>query len=334
MGRALMVDPGPAADGAETGRGQTHSLSKTTRQRLYATFAGGCAFPDCPYQHQLPDGVTILEIAHIRAANPGGPRFSPPANEELANDDSNLILLCPVHHRLVDENPSDYSAETLFRIRESHLNVVAASPPPSNLSGPPHPREASRLERAIGIWERERQNSSEEFWHQLFKSQPELVATNGGAFVLNSKCYIGGKAVDNRGGNVVDFLLQQKGNAVLVEIKTPQARLLGSQYRSVYPPSHELAGAVTQLLSYRTSLQQELASLTYRSTRLRAINPQAFLLIGDLEDESFSREQEESFELFRSCLKDVVIQTYDALFDGVRSLSAWKEPFSPGKNCQ
>jgi Shedu protein SduA, C-terminal len=124
----------------------------------------------------------------------------------------------------------------------------------------------------------------------------------------------------------VDFLLQQKGNAILIEIKTPQTRLLGSRYRSVYPPSHELAGAVTQLLAYRTSLQQELASLAYHTPGLRAVNPQAFLLIGDIQDEAFTMEQEESFELFRNCLKDVVIQTYDALFDGVRSLSAWGNP--------
>ena len=240
------------------------------------------------------------------------------------------MLLCPIHHYLVDRNPSDYPAEVLDRIRERHLTNVTASAPRAASS--PHPLVGmTRRERAISIWERERQNSSEEYWHQLFGSQPELLAaaTNGGAFILNSKCYVGGKAIDNHGGNVADFLLRQKSNTVLVEIKTPQARLLGSRYRSMYPPSQVLSGAIIQVLAYRESLQRELRSLAYGSPGLRVVNPRVFLLIGDLEDEAFSPQQEESFELFRNCLKDVVIQTYDELFDGVRSLSAWEEAYAP-----
>lgn len=36
--------------------------------------------------------------------------------------------------------------------------------------------------------------------------------------------------------------------------------------------------------------------------------------------------QRRSFELFRSSLKDVVIQTYDELFAGVANLAVWMEP--------
>jgi hypothetical protein len=330
----MADNPGHAAErpGAEEQR--VRSLSTAARQRLYAAFAGRCAFQGCPYQTQLPDGIAILEIAHIVALTPGGPRYSPPAAPGQANDESNLILLCPTHHVLVDSNPSEYPAERLRGIRDRHLMMVTPPTPAPAPGKAVHDKSgASRLEHAIGIWESERQNSSEEFWQSLFSRQPELLAaaTNGCAFALNAKCYVGGKAIDNHGGSIVDFLLQQKANAVLVEIKTPQARLLGSRYRSVYPPSPELAGGVVQVLTYRQSLQQELHSLARHSPSLSAVNPQAFLLIGDSEDEAFSPEQEESFELFRNSLKDIVIRTYDELFDGVRSLAAWMKPFPSGR---
>lgn len=327
----MFRDHGQQADESESAGQEKHLLSEAERQHLYTAFAGQCAFSGCPYQVQLPEGVTILEIAHIFASNPGGPRFNPAIGAGQANEDSNLILLCPVHHRLVDENPSAYPAEVLRHIRDNHLTVVTTSSPSAPPETPHRLSGASRLEHALSIWERERQNGSEEFWQKLFSNQPELLAaaTNGGAFTLNKKCYIGGKAIDNYGGNVVDFLLQQKGNVVLVEIKTPQAKLLGGQYRtSVYAPSHELAGSVAQVLAYRMSLQHEIHNLAYHSPGLSVVNPQAFLLIGDSEDETFSPDQERSFELFRTSLKDVVIYTYDQLFDGVRSLSAWMEPYS------
>ncbi len=137
---------------------------------------------------------------------------------------------------------------------------------------------------------------------------------------------VGGKAITNRGGNVLDFLAQHHGDVVLIEIKTPSARLLGPEYRSVYPPSHELSGAVTQALNYRLSLLNELYALQAHSPNLRVHFPSIFVLIGDAEREDMSEAQRRSFELFRSSLKDVVIQTYDELFAGVANLAVWMEP--------
>ena len=67
------------------------------------------------------------------------------------------------------------------------------------------------------------------------------TTVNKGAFTLNSKCYVGGKAVNNQGGNVVDFLIQRNGDVTRIEIKTPMTDLLGGEYRKgVYPPSRDL----------------------------------------------------------------------------------------------
>ena len=71
----MVDDPGEA-------RPLARPLSKAARQHLYADSAGRCAFPGCPYENQLPDGITILEIAHIHAVSPGGPRFDPAMTAE------------------------------------------------------------------------------------------------------------------------------------------------------------------------------------------------------------------------------------------------------------
>jgi hypothetical protein len=183
---------------------------------------------------------------------------------------------------------------------------------------------ASKLEQALSLWRSERQNRSEEFWQVVFESRPELLgsATNGKPFALNAKSYVGGKAITNRGGNIVDFLLQCDTDAILVEIKTPVTKLLGGRYRDIYPPSHELAGAVIQALNYRTTLLNDLHSLRARSPELVVRSPAIFILIGDIAQMSTDGERQ-SFELFRDSLNKVVIRTYDELFAGIEWVETW-----------
>lgn len=136
--------------------------------------------------------------------------------------------------------------------------------------------------------------------------------------------YVGGKTIDNHGGNVVDFMLQCQGDAVLVEIKTPATRLLGRRYREIYPPSRELSGAVIQALNYRTTLMADLHALRARSPGLTVRLPDVFVLIGDLSQLS-TEEERQSLELFRGTLNKVTIQTYDELFAGIAWVEAWLE---------
>jgi hypothetical protein len=245
-----------------------------------------------------------------------------------ANDESNLILLCPSHHALIDNIPSEYPAELLINIRESHIERVATILSSANGTLMADSPALNRIEWALNEWKREHGNRSEEFWQQMFHSHPELLsaAAHGRAFTLNSKCYVGGKAITNQGGNVLDFLAQHGGDAGLIEIKTPVTKLLGTEYRGIYPPSHELVGAVTQALNYRLSLLHELYGLQIHSPGLRVHFPSIFVLVGDTEREGMSETQRRSFELFRNSLKDVVIQTYDELFAGVANLAVWMEP--------
>ncbi|HLY67631.1 MAG TPA: SAVED domain-containing protein, partial [Chloroflexota bacterium] len=86
---------------------------------------GRCAFPGC----NIPlwqDGLTLRQmnaahIAHIVADRAGGPRGDRVLSRQLAKDPENLMLLCPVHSKLVDvDAPDDFPVERLRQIRRDH----------------------------------------------------------------------------------------------------------------------------------------------------------------------------------------------------------------------
>jgi hypothetical protein len=299
-------------------------------KNIYASHGGICAFPDCPSRATMADGTPFLEIAHISAATPAGPRGNPRIFRADTSNESNLILLCPTHHAMIDSTPSEYPAERIIDMRKRHIARVAAIISFANGTLRADKPAVSRIEWALHEWERERENGTEEFWQNLFDSRPELLsaAAQGRSFTLGSKCYVGGKSITNQSGKVIDFIAQHGGDVVLIEIKTPIAKLLGAEYRSVYPPSNEMTGAITQALSYRLSLLNELYGLQANSPDLRVNFPSIFVLIGDTEREGMSEAQRRSFELFRKSLKDVVIQTYDELFAGIANLAVWMQPSS------
>ncbi|HEY3853670.1 MAG TPA: hypothetical protein VGO67_04670 [Verrucomicrobiae bacterium] len=60
------------------------------------------------------------EVCHIRAQNAGGPRFDSKQTEEKRHSFENLILLCSVHHRVVDDQLGTYSVELLSDMKEMH----------------------------------------------------------------------------------------------------------------------------------------------------------------------------------------------------------------------
>ena len=292
-------------------------VSRATVRQAFALAGGRCAFPGCPTPRTLDNGLPLLEIAHIASSTPGAPRYLNVAPNAAVNDLDNIIVLCPTHHALVDSNWEAYPVKVLARMRDAHLERVNQA---LDQSGAP----TSRLAEALGIWETERKNASEEFWQRFFAERPEALAIplEGKAYTLLSKCYVGGKTIANSGGNILDFLAQHTGNCALIEIKTPAAKLLSATaYRTnVFAPSRELAGSCVQALTYRDSLIRHHASLTTSTPDLRAVSPPCIVLIGDLENEELSETERHSFELYRSALKDVRVLTYDELFRGVRMI--------------
>jgi hypothetical protein len=98
-----------------------HDPKRATTFALVHLSGGKCYWPT-PHCDQLVtvfvnrEPVTNLEIAHIRAAEPSGPRYDPDMTDEERRAWPNLIFLCSKHHRFIDiVRPQDYPVAVLER---------------------------------------------------------------------------------------------------------------------------------------------------------------------------------------------------------------------------
>jgi hypothetical protein len=94
--------------------------AEKTVKRLFALSRNRCAFPNCKTALVHPGGTIIGDVCHIKARSRGGPRFDPNLNEEALDAFENLILLCTVHHRVVDDKPNTYTVELLGEMKDIH----------------------------------------------------------------------------------------------------------------------------------------------------------------------------------------------------------------------
>lgn len=160
-------------------------------------------------------------------------------------------------------------------------------------------------------------NSDEEFWQQTF-SQYSFILSQVFSYpivIVNDKAYVGGKSIEDTGGTIVDFLAKNEisNNAILIEIKTPKSKLLGSKYRGVYSISSDLSGGVVQVSNYKHNLVSEYNAIA-RGFDFEAFDPECLLITGNYKEELDNPEKQKSFQLFRSNLKGVQIITFDELF--------------------
>ncbi|MBU2360415.1 MAG: SAVED domain-containing protein [Alphaproteobacteria bacterium] len=94
--------------------------------QLWALAAGRCEFSGC---NKLLVGDLIAGkedgkfgfIAHIVADSDNGPRGDKVRSPLLARDISNLMLMCPIHHKEIDvDHVDDYPEETLVAMKREH----------------------------------------------------------------------------------------------------------------------------------------------------------------------------------------------------------------------
>src|SRR5918996_3137764 len=84
---------------------------------LYGLSGNLCAFPKCMTKMIQQNNVITSAIAHIEGKKKGSARYNPSMTEEQRDDTTNLILLCPTHHVLVDQDPITYTIEYLKQIK-------------------------------------------------------------------------------------------------------------------------------------------------------------------------------------------------------------------------
>lgn len=87
-----------------------------------------CAFPGCTKIMMNANNRLIGEVCHIEAAERGGPRFNENMTNEQRRAESNLMLMCRVHHRETDDKVL-YPTAALKEMKRAH-EALATGPQP------------------------------------------------------------------------------------------------------------------------------------------------------------------------------------------------------------
>lgn len=100
-----------------------------------------------------------------------------------------------------------------------------------------------------------------------------------------------------------------------------RTELIGNQYRGTYSFSYELSGAINQVLNYRDKLTKEYYSLCHQSSEpFEVLSPKCVVIIGKMA--SLTPGQVAAFENFRNSLSNVLILTFDELYQRIVDLIA------------
>jgi len=94
--------------------------SLATIKRLFAVSGNKCAFPRCVQSLIDANGTVTGEICHIKGRKPNSPRYDANQTEDERRAFENLILMCPIHHKVIDDDPDSYTVERLLEIKARH----------------------------------------------------------------------------------------------------------------------------------------------------------------------------------------------------------------------
>jgi len=102
-------------------------ITDKTRKVLWGRSGNLCAF--CK-EHLVVDASAadpesvVGDECHIISGAPNGPRHDPTLASDEIDDINNLILLCRVHHKLVDDQAETFTASTLQQLKANHERWV------------------------------------------------------------------------------------------------------------------------------------------------------------------------------------------------------------------
>ena len=107
------------------------NITEKSIKILWANSGNICAFPECNIRITglaEKTSYTLGEMAHIKGNKHGSNRYDSDQSDKDRHDHTNLILLCPTHHTLIDkpENESIYTVNQLKKIKKDHEASVAA----------------------------------------------------------------------------------------------------------------------------------------------------------------------------------------------------------------
>ncbi|MGN7884921.1 SAVED domain-containing protein [Dyadobacter sp. 22481] len=105
------------------------SISTNNKYLLWVLSAGRCQYRGC--NKSLREDILTKKnfnqsyIAHVVADQPGGPRGHSTRSPQLADDITNLMLLCDTHHRLVDKiEVAAHPESILLEMKKEHEDRI------------------------------------------------------------------------------------------------------------------------------------------------------------------------------------------------------------------
>lgn len=107
-------------------------ISLKTHKMLWGRAANRCVFPDCKRElvmdgTETDDASLIGEECHIIARSPEGPRGNISFPKDKIDKYDNLILMCRIHHKIIDDQPRAYPLELLKNYKKQHEQWVIES---------------------------------------------------------------------------------------------------------------------------------------------------------------------------------------------------------------
>ena len=237
-----------------------------------------------------------------------------PAAAHMIADNETFELIQELLKLLTQGTSRDELRDILKGLEDSNLQSLSAS------------LSVERLKRVRDEFRDNLDTGTEQYWQDFFKRNAWIISQ-----VLSIPCtlygdqaYVGGKSFSGTGGNLPDFLYENKltKNLAIVEIKTPTTQLLGQPYRgNSYSMSKEFSGAISQVLSYKQSLLNEFNGIYVNSGgNVEAFSPRCVVVLGNTNELQTDRTKMGSFENFRACLNGVTVLTYDELLSRVDDL--------------
>lgn len=101
--------------------------SEADIKRLFAESHNRCAFPKC-LNSIILEGSIVGDICHIKAKHKDGSRYDTDQTNNERHDHENLILLCKLHHKIVDDDEISYTVDRLTKMKCIHLERVREFP--------------------------------------------------------------------------------------------------------------------------------------------------------------------------------------------------------------
>lgn len=104
------------------------TITDKTRKLLWGKSGNRCAM--CKHELSIDatekdDESVIGEECHILSDKEYGPRYSKGSNINELDSYSNLILLCRIHHKQIDDQSTTYASDVLKRIKDDHEKWVS-----------------------------------------------------------------------------------------------------------------------------------------------------------------------------------------------------------------